>query len=403
VSAVESKPRLAVVSPFLDKRHGTERIVVEWISHLTEAFEIHVYSQNLEDLDLHKITWHRISKLPGPHLFNFLWWFAANHCRRAWDRTFRDLRQDVVFTPGTNCLNADVISVHIVFAEFLRRVENELTLARNPWRSWPRLLHRRIYYRLVIALERRAYRRAKILILLARKTADDLTKLYGLRNRMHVLYPGLDHSSFNPDRRTALREDARTQLELPGDRIAALMVGNDWRQKGIRVLLDAMTKLRDLPVDLLLVGEEDPQPFLPMVNERNLNGRVRFLPPRKDIEFYYAAADMYAGPSLEDTGPLPPVEAMACGVPAILSASCGTAEIITDGVNGLILDDPTDAASLAAMIRRLCEDRAFREQLGQNAAAKAREFTWERNGQQLAAIFEESMRQKKSPQAPSRQ
>ncbi|HEY6903704.1 MAG TPA: glycosyltransferase family 4 protein, partial [Candidatus Acidoferrales bacterium] len=204
-----------------------------------------------------------------------------------------------------------------------------------------------------------------------------------------------DHSSFNPDRRAALRGEARTQLELPGDRIAALMVGNDWRQKGIRVLLDAMTKLRDLPVDLLLVGEEDPQPFLPMVNERSLNERVRFLPPRKDVEFYYAAADVYAGPSLEDTGPLPPVEAMACGVPAILSASCGTAEIITDGVNGLILDDPTDAASLAVMIRRLCEDRAFREQLGQNAAAKAREFTWERNGQQLAAIFEESMRRKK--------
>jgi UDP-glucose:(heptosyl)LPS alpha-1,3-glucosyltransferase len=405
VSAVESKPRLAVVSPFLDKRHGTERIVVEWISHLTEGYDIHIYSQDLEDVDRGKVTWHRISKLHGPHLFNFLWWFAANHCRRAWDRTFGGLRYDVVFTPGTNCLDADVISVHIVFAEFLRRVENELTLARNPWRSWPRLVHRRIYYRLVIALERCAYRKAKtILVLLAQKTASDLTKLYGRRNRMHVLYPGLDHSSFNPDRHAALREDARTQLELPGDRIAVLMVGNDWRQKGIRVLLDAMTKLRDLPVDLLLVGEEGPQPFLPMVNERNLNGRVRFLPPRKDIEFYYAAADMYAGPSLEDTGPLPPVEAMACGVPAILSASCGTSEIITDGVNGLILDDPTDAASLAAMIRRLCEDRAFREQLGQNAAAEAREFTWESNGQQLAAIFEESMRQKKGrPQAPSRQ
>jgi UDP-glucose:(heptosyl)LPS alpha-1,3-glucosyltransferase len=157
-----------------------------------------------------------------------------------------------------------------------------------------------------------------------------------------------------------------------------------------------MTKLRDLPVDLLLVGEEDPQPFLLMVSERDLSGRVRFLPPRRDVEFYYAAADAYAGPSLEDTGPLPPVEAMACGVPAILSASCGTAEIITNGVNGLILDDPTDAASLAAMIRRLYEDRAFREQLGQNAAAKAGEFTWERNGQQLAAIFEEIVREKKS-------
>ena len=396
MSGEESKPRLAVVSPFLDKRHGTERIAIEWISRLTEAFEIHVYSQELADIDFQKITWHRISKLPGPHLFNFLWWFVANHCRRAWDRKFGGLRYDVVFTPGANCLDADVISVHIVFAEFLRRAENELALARNPWRSWPRLLHRRIYYRLAIAVEERAYRRAKtILVPLAQKAANDLTKLYRRRNRMHVVYPGLDHRSFNPGRRAALRGDARAQLELPSNRTVVLMVGNDWRKKGIRVLLEAMTKLRDLPLDLLLVGEEDPEPFVPMVNERNLTGRVRFLPPRKDVEFYYAAADIYAGPSLEDTGPLPPVEAMACGVPAILSASCGTAEIITDGANGLILDDPTDAASLAAMIRRLCEDRTFRDQLGQNAAAKAREFTWERNGQQLTAIFQEIVRQKR--------
>jgi UDP-glucose:(heptosyl)LPS alpha-1,3-glucosyltransferase len=319
----------------------------------------------------------------------------ANHWWRVWDRHFRGLRHDVVFTPGANCLDADVISVHIVFAEFLRSVQHELALAHNPLRSWPRLLHRRIYYQLAIALEGRAYRKAETtLVLVAKKTASDLAALYGRRDRMHVLYPGLNHSFFNPGRRAALRDGARAQLELPGDRMAVLMVGNDWRKKGIRALLDAMTKLRDLPVDLLLVGEEDPKPFLLMVNERNLNGRVRFLPPRKDIEFYYAAADVYAGPSLEDTGPLPPVEAMACGVPAILSASCGTAEIITAGVNGLILDDPMDAASLAAMICRLCEDKVFREQLGQNAAAKAREFTWERNGQDLAAIFEEIIRQK---------
>jgi glycosyltransferase involved in cell wall biosynthesis len=395
VSAVESKPRLAVVSPFLDKSHGTERIVVEWISLLSETFEIHVYSQDLEDLNPSKVTWHRISKLPGPHLFNFLWWFAANHCRRAWDRAFGGLRYDVVFTPGANCLDADVISVHIVFAELVRSGRDELALARNPRRSWPRLLHRRIYYQLARALEERAYRNGRtILVLLSQKTANDLARLYGRRDGVHILRPGLDHHAFNPGRRAALRDAARKQLQLPGERMTVLMVGNDWRQKGIRVLLDAMTMLRDLPVDLLLVGEEDPQPSLRMVAERGLNGRVRFFPPRKDVEFYYAAADLYAGPSLEDTGPLPPVEAMACGVPAILSATSGSAELITDGVNGLILGDPTDAASLAVMIRRLCEDKELREQLGGNAAATARELTWERNGRELAAILEESMRQK---------
>ena len=70
------------------------------------------------------------------------------------------------------------------------------------------------------------------------------------------------------------------------------------------------------------------------------SGRVHFLPPRQDVEFYYAAADAYVGPSLEDTFALPPQEAMACGMPVIVSAENGTSEIITDGKDGLILGIP---------------------------------------------------------------
>src|SRR6266478_2277053 len=128
MSAPAQRPRLAVVSPFLDKRHGTERIVLEWLSQLAGAFELHVYSQHVEDLDLPKITWHRIPKLPGPHLFNFIWWVAANHLWRAWDRRFRGLRHDLTYSPGINCLDADAISVHIVFAEYVRRIRSGLSL-----------------------------------------------------------------------------------------------------------------------------------------------------------------------------------------------------------------------------------------------------------------------------------
>ena len=63
-----SKPRIAVVSPFIDKRHGTERAVAECVQRLSGEYEIHVYSNRVEDLDLDKITWHRIPALPGPHL-----------------------------------------------------------------------------------------------------------------------------------------------------------------------------------------------------------------------------------------------------------------------------------------------------------------------------------------------
>ena len=69
---MKGKPRLAVVSPFLDKRHGTERRVVEWVSRLADAFEIHVYSQRVDDLNLSKITWHRIPKLRGSAPYQLL-------------------------------------------------------------------------------------------------------------------------------------------------------------------------------------------------------------------------------------------------------------------------------------------------------------------------------------------
>ena len=384
------KPRLAIVSPFLDKGYGTERIIIAWIAQLVDKFEIHVYSQEVKDVDLATVTWHRIPKLPGPHIFNYLWWFAANHLWRTWDLHVRGLKHDCVLSPGVNCLDADVVSVHIVFGEFLRRVQQELKLSRNPIRFWPRLVHRRLYYRLIIFLERRVYRNPDtVLILIAQKTAADLARLYDRRDHCVVMYLGLDHHSYNSARRESLRGGARTQIGLADDRFALLMVGNDWHKKGISVLFEALNRLRELPVDLLIVGRENPQPFRAMAAEQGLESRVHFLSPRNDVEFYYAAADAYAGPSLEDTFALPPVEAMACGLPTIVSSENGASEIMTNDVDGMILRDPRDAAGLADMVRRLYEDGPFRTSLGKKAAETARQFTWESNGRELSGIFSE--------------
>ena len=396
---MKRKCRLAFVSPFLDKRHGTERRVVEWISYLSETFEIHIYSQRVEDVDLSKVAWHRIPKLPGPHIFDFIWWFAANHAWRWFDRQFRGLRYDLVFSPGANCLDADVVSVHILFSDYVRGVRERLRLARNaPW-AWPRVLHRRLYYSLAMYLERRVYGdQRKTLVVISRAAGASLEKMCG-RGGFPVLYAGIDRETFNTERRAALRHVAREKLELSPDQFALLLVGNDWRNKGVPVLVEALDHLRDLPIHLFAVSREDSSECLDFVKEKRLEDRVRFLPPRNDIEFYYAAADAYAGPSLQDAYAMPPAEAMACGLPVIVSSAAGVSEIITDGTDGLILRDPKDATALSAMIRRLYEDEVFRTQLGERAAATTRKYTWERNGQELAAILEDVLRRKAPPAA----
>jgi UDP-glucose:(heptosyl)LPS alpha-1,3-glucosyltransferase len=174
-----------------------------------------------------------------------------------------------------------------------------------------------------------------------------------------------------------------------------LLVGNDLLKKGILVLFDAMALLRDVPLRLLVVSRESGIGYNDALNEGGFQERVRFLSARKDVEFYFAAADLYTAPSLEDTFAMPPEEAMACGLPVIASLANGVSEIITDGENGLILEDARDANALAAMIRRVYEDEPFRIALGRNAAKSVEQFTWDRNAQDLRAIFDEVLRRKR--------
>jgi UDP-glucose:(heptosyl)LPS alpha-1,3-glucosyltransferase len=395
---IKPKPRLAVVSPFLDKRHGSERITVEWLSHLPDEFDIHVYSQRVEDFDESKFTWHRIPKLSGPHLLNFLWWLAANRLWRYWDERFRNLRHDLVFSAGANCLDADAICVHIVFAEYTRQVRGGMSFLRNLIWEWPRLLHRKLYYGISVLMEGRAYKNCETkLIVYSRKTARELKQFYGRTDRIPVLHLGLDHSVFNTTVRAVLRGRAREELKLAENQFTLILVGNDWRNKGVPVLLDALAHLRDLPVVLLIVSREDQSSCRELITEKKLDDRVLFLPPRKDIEFYYAAADAYAGPSLQESYGIPPAEAMACGLPVIVSAAAGVSEIVTNDVDAMVLDDPTDADKLATMIRRLYEGKELRNRLGKKACETARRYTWDRNGRDLAVILEEILQRKARP------
>jgi glycosyltransferase involved in cell wall biosynthesis len=395
--------RVAVVSPTIDKRHGTERRVAEWISRLTGRCEFHLYSSRVEDINLGEVVWHRIPSLRGPHLVSYLWWFFANQAARWWHARRPECLYDLVFSPGINCLDADVISVHIVFAEFHRQAGADLAFRRNPIRFWPRLLHRRLYYALAVALERRVYPRQDVsLLLIARKTELDLARFYGRSERLPVVYLGFDHRIFNPRARAERRGEARRALGLDEETFALLLVGNDWRKKGLGTILEALAGLERLPLCLLVVGRDDARPYRAALETFALEERVRFLPSRADVEFYYAAADAYVGPSLEDTFAQPPAEAMACGLPVITSATNGTAEIITDGRDGFVLADPRDAAGLRERIRRLYENPSLRRTVGENAARTAEAYTWERNAAEVYAVFEQALKRKREGKASGR-
>jgi len=397
-----------VVSPFLDRQHGTEVCIIEQIERLARnhGWYIELYAQQVAQLngvsangsapEDSGIRWHRVSDIRGPHLLKFIWWFCANHWRR-WRDLRVGVRPDLVYTPGTNCLDADAVVVHIVFHAFYQQVREQLLLRRVPLKTWPRLIHRKLYYRLIMFLERRIYRNPRVsLIAVSKLIARQLQSFLG-RSDVVVIPNTVDTLRFNPEICRARRLESRKHFHFADNELVILLIGNDWKAKGLDVLLKAAVSLQDFPLRLMIVGADDRELYRPLVQRLGLLDKVSFECPSADVLQFYAVADLYVGPSLQDSFNLPILEAMACGLPVIASSQAGVSDEITDGQTGLILHDPSDDQLLAGLIRRLLVDNHFRQRIASAAAASVRaNCSWDQNTAKTREVLEKLFLQRKS-------
>jgi len=92
----------------------------------------------------------------------------------------------------------------------------------------------------------------------------------------------------------------------------------------------------------------------------------------------YRAADMLAHPTTEDTFAMVVLEAMAYGLPVVVSDAryCGIAGMLTHGVNAIILSSPTDTAQLSSVLAQVLADKSLREALASNAREFAQQRAW---------------------------
>jgi UDP-glucose:(heptosyl)LPS alpha-1,3-glucosyltransferase len=394
--------RLAVVSPFVDRSHGTERALAELLELLATRFgyNIYLYAQRVDDLpiatsvqntkpDGGSIHWRRVPSVPGPHVLQFVAWLVLNHFCRRWDRIIRGLRFDLVFSPGINCLDADVILIHAVF--------HRLAELRSGTGRGFRATHRRLYYRLLRFLERRIYTDPNVTLAgVSQHTAAQIAR-YFHRMDVAVIPNGVDTKVFNPEARARRRSVVREFWSLAGQEKVVLLIGNDWQNKGLPVLLEAAAQCVDIPLRLLVIGEEDPSPWEARASQLGLAGRAMFLPPDGEVMDLFAAADIYVAPSLEDSFNLPALEAMACGLTVIVSTRAGVSEWIRDGVNGVVLQDPENAAELASILRRIAGDPLFVQRLGVTAAETAATLSWDRHAEMVHELLEKGARAKSRP------
>jgi len=190
------------------------------------------------------------------------------------------------------------------------------------------------------------------------------------REQIEVVYNGVGEAHFETD--SKLVRVARRMLDL-GDGPVLGVVSRLSSEKGIDVLLRATRRLVCRIQDLtVLVAGDGPQEadLRRLAHELDLDGVVRFLGARTDVPALNRLFDVFVLPSREEACPIALLEAMAASCAVVATQVGGSAELITPGVNGLLVpaDDPE---ALAEAIQQLIRDPTRRSALAQAARYRA--------------------------------
>ncbi len=218
----------------------------------------------------------------------------------------------------------------------------------------------------------------------SRLVRDDLLAAYDVDpDRIRVVPPGVDLEEFRPPDD---RLGARREVELTEPKTVILFCGHSFKLKGLDRAVLALGKMRE-PAWLVVVGGDDPKPYLTLATQLGVEDRVHIIGPRTDTWRFFQAADIFVLPTRVDMWGMTVPEAMATGVPAITTTGAGAADVIANGENGFVLPEPLDVDLLAGTLDRLAADPELRHRIGRAAQKRARTLTWKQHGQEVEAAM----------------
>jgi UDP-glucose:(heptosyl)LPS alpha-1,3-glucosyltransferase len=258
-----------------------------------------------------------------------------------------DLVQSHERIPGCHIYRAGD-GVHATWLELRNATRGpaaRLATALSPW-------HRR-----TLAAEAAMFRHPALRAVICNSAMvrDDIARRFGLApEKLHVIHNGVDPAQFHPGLRAEHRERMRTELRIPEGAPVILFVGSGFERKGVFTLLRALAGMETDEAHLVVVGKDRHQTLAgKLAQTLGIDERVRFIGGQKDVRPYYGMADAFCLPTLYDPMPNAALEALACGLPTIVTTDCGARELIEEGVNGHIVRSG-DAGQLAERLDAVC-------------------------------------------------
>jgi UDP-glucose:(heptosyl)LPS alpha-1,3-glucosyltransferase len=261
----------------------------------------------------------------------------------------------------------------------------------SPWAKW--FQWRNPKHREKLTLERELFRpeSTRRVISISEKITRDIISYYSYPEGQISLIrngvPSLGLPSLQE------RESARASLGISPDEKIILFVGTGWERKGLRTAIRVVELLQTkIPkIKLLIAGKGSQRSYRSSV--------AQFLGPVKEMKKIYAAGDVFVTPTIYEPFSLAALEALSSGIPVITSSAAGISEVMSCGIHGEIIENPSDAGAFAEAVGKWLvklDDSELASRIHSDCTALASEFTLERNLKETLALIDEVISEKEN-------
>jgi len=371
--------KICIISRTLNKKGGISRYNTEIAERLCRFHDVHAITAWHDCLNP-QITVHKYSIPRKPFFLQISASFVkVSVLAKKLDEKHRF---DIIHSSEAEGLYQDVITAHSciraafkklrynnVLYDFLRRI--------NPSTFFGLEAERLVYIK----------RRYKKIIAVSNGIKRELIEFYNVPKEDVVVIPnGVDPEEFKPDRKK--RQKVRGTLNIDENEVVLMFSGYEFKRKGLKYVIEALPKIKN-GVKLLVVGKDNPTPYKKLAQKLGVLDKIIFTGFVPDISEYYSASDVFVFPTLYEPFGLVITEAMASGLPVIVSEFAGASEIIKNGYNGFLIKNPTNPNEIAEILNTIIGDDKAMRQMSKNARKTAERYSWDNVTKRLVDVYEE--------------
>ncbi|MBI1827798.1 MAG: glycosyltransferase family 4 protein [Planctomycetes bacterium] len=243
-----------------------------------------------------------------------------------------------------------------------------------------------------------------IVVAISKYVARQLKEHYRLPDdRIRLIYNGVNADDSTAEQRAENRARVRQEYGIEDRELLVLQVAHNFRLKGVQTWMRALSILKHRevagtgkepglhrPVRSLLIGRGETARWHRLAEQLGIQSVLTFVGSTNRIQQFYHAADVLVHPTYYDPCSRVVLEAMASGVPAVTTPWDGASEMIENGKNGFILDDPSNADMLASTVEMLA-DANLRKSVGEAAREVREKVSMARHTEQMLELYAELM------------